>query len=153
GLRPCRDRTISPEATMASLELRSERYRLIFRYGGRKFQYALKTTDQKEAEGCLARLEENLRLLERGRLQLPPDADLPTFLLSDGKVTTKPQITGTVLTLEELFKQYVEVHSNGALERNSLDTVEMHIRHLCRTLGGSFAVVRLRQNDLQSHLN
>jgi PleD family two-component response regulator len=48
---------------MASLEIRSERYRIIFRYGGQKFHHSLKTTDRKEAEGCLARLEENLRLL------------------------------------------------------------------------------------------
>jgi integrase len=137
---------------MASLELRSERYRIVFRYGGQKFQHSLKTTDPKEANGCLARLEENLRLLERGRLQLPPDADLPTFLLSDGKVAAKPQVVTTVLTLDALCQRYVEVHSNGAMERNSLDTVEMHLRHFRRTLGDDFVVSRLRQDDLQSHL-
>src|SRR2546423_10071620 len=75
------------EATkMASLEFRSNRYRLGFRFGGKKYQHPLKTSNQREAEGCLGRLEENLRLLERGRLELPPDADLADFLLSDGKV-------------------------------------------------------------------
>ena len=59
----------------------------------------------------------------------------PTFLLSDGKVASKPQIVSSVLTLEALCQRYVEVHSNGAMERNSLDTVEMHLRHFRRTLG------------------
>jgi hypothetical protein len=70
---------------MASLERRSERFRIVFRFAGRKFQHALKTSKEGEARSCLARLEENLRLLERGRLVLPPAADLPTFLLSDGQ--------------------------------------------------------------------
>lgn len=137
---------------MASLEKRAERFRIVFRFDGQKFQHPLKTTDSKEAEGCLARLEENLRLLERGRLQLPPDADLPTFLLSDGRVAAKPQLATAVLTLEEICKRYVEVHSNGAMEKNSLDTVEMHLRHFRRTLGDGFAAQRLRQDDLQAHL-
>jgi hypothetical protein len=59
---------------MASLELRSDRFRIVFRVGGKKLHASLKTTDQREAEGCLARLEENLRLMERGRLVPPPDA-------------------------------------------------------------------------------
>jgi integrase len=137
---------------MASLETRSGRYRIAFRHGGRKFHYSLKTADRKEAEGSLARLEENLRLLERGRLQPPPDADLPTFLLSDGKASAKPQVGAAVLTLQGLCERYAAVHSNGAMERNSLDTVEMHLRHFRRTLGDAFAVGRLRQDDLQSHV-
>ncbi len=48
---------------MASLELRSDRFRIVFRIGGKKLHASLKTTDQREAEGCLARLEENLRLM------------------------------------------------------------------------------------------
>ncbi len=74
---------------MASLELRSDRFRIVFRIGGKKLYASLKTTDRKEAEGCMARLEENLRLVERGRLIPPPDADIPTFLLSDGKVAER----------------------------------------------------------------
>ena len=66
---------------MASLELRSNRYRIVFRFAGATFQTPLKTTDAKEASACLSRLAENLRLVEWGRLVPPPDADLPTFLL------------------------------------------------------------------------
>ena len=51
--------------SMASLEYRGNRYRVAFRLGGQKFQVAVKAKDTREAEACLARLEENLRLVER----------------------------------------------------------------------------------------
>ncbi len=35
---------------MASLELRSGRYRIVFRFGGQKFHHSLGTTDRTEAE-------------------------------------------------------------------------------------------------------
>lgn len=72
---------------MASLERRSDRFRLVFRFGGRKFQYPLGTHDEREALSCLHRLEENLRLLNRGRLELPAGADVPTYRMSDGKLS------------------------------------------------------------------
>lgn len=39
------------------------------------------------------------------------------------------------------------------MEANSLETVEMHLRHFRRTLGDGFAVARIKQDDLQGHLN
>ena len=136
---------------MASLELRSDRFRIVFRVGGKKLHASLKTTDQREAEGCLARLEENLRLMERGRLVPPPDADIPTFLLSDGKVAEKLHLPEQGLTLEAVVRRYVDVHSNGAMEENSLQTVE--IRHFTESLGAAFAINRLRQDNLQAHID
>ena len=109
---------------MASLELRSNRYRIVFRIGGKKLHCSLKTTDQREAEGCLVRFEENLRLLERGRLVPPADADIGTFLLSDGKVSEKFKLPEEqALTLDGVIRRYIEVHSNGAMESSSLQTV------------------------------
>lgn len=70
------------------LEKRSGRFRIVFRFDGQKYPHALNTDDFAEAEGCRIRLEENLRLLERGRLELPPEVDLPVFLLSDGMLNS-----------------------------------------------------------------
>src|SRR5262245_36642901 len=61
---------------MASLEQRGSKFRLVFRYGGQKYQHPLKTHDPTEAEECRCRLEENLRLLRRGRLALPAGSHL-----------------------------------------------------------------------------
>src|SRR5438128_1653006 len=77
---------------MASLEKRGDTYRAKFRYGGRQFSCSLKTGELKDAQSLLGRLEENLALLERGRLELPPGADLGLFLLSDGKLNRKPVV-------------------------------------------------------------
>ena len=80
--------TILREGTnMASLELRGNRYRVVFRLTRRKYQHPLNTDDARKAEAALVRLEENLELLRRGRLE-PPKYwdDLPFYLLSDGKL-------------------------------------------------------------------
>ena len=137
---------------MASLERRGQNYRIIFRFGSRKFHCSLKTADLREAEGCLGRLEENLRLLERGRLQLPADVDLPTFLLSDGRLAAKPQLPAGDATLAEIERQYIGVHSHGALEANTLQTVAIHLQHFRRALGDNLPVCRLQQTNLQAYL-
>lgn len=73
------------------MELRGRGCRIGFRLGGQKHQVAVKSADRKEAEACLARLEENLRLVERGRLTIPDGADVGLFLLSDGKLDRRVQ--------------------------------------------------------------
>lgn len=70
---------------MAWLERRGKRFRVVFRFQDQRFLAVLKATDAKEAEACRGRVEENLRLVERGRLTVPDGADLGLFLLSDGK--------------------------------------------------------------------
>src|SRR3954469_13662645 len=82
-----------PGGMMASIEQRGGRYRLVFRHGGQKFQHPLKTADRAEADACRTRLEEGIRLLERGRIDPPPPgADLAIYLLSDGKLNGTPQV-------------------------------------------------------------
>jgi hypothetical protein len=78
---------------MAWLEQRGQMYRLSFRYDGKLYRHSLRTTDEEEAGACLSRLEEGIRLLERGGLEPPaPGADLALYLLSEGKVSAKPEI-------------------------------------------------------------
>ena len=69
---------------MAWLELEaSGQYHVAFRLGKRKFKRSLPTANQSDAEAACVRVEENLRLVERGRLDIPANADIATFLLSD----------------------------------------------------------------------
>ena len=74
---------------MASLEQRGNRFRVIFRLGGAKHHVGVKAADRKEAEAGLVRLEENLRLVERGRLVVPEGADVGLYLISDGRLEQK----------------------------------------------------------------
>ena len=98
---------------MAWLEQRGDTFRIAFRFRGEKFRVNLKATEPKEANGCLSRLEENLRLVERGRLDVPPGADLGLFLISDGKLE-KPVELVRAVRLSELFQTYQTEFTVGA---------------------------------------
>ena len=90
---------------MAWLERRGERFRVVFRFRSQKYHVNLKATDPKDADACLARLEENLRLVERGRLAVPAGADLGLFLLSDGRLE-QPVALVRPVRLAEMFETY-----------------------------------------------
>ena len=57
------------------------------------------------------------------------------------------------ITLGELKEKFIEAHSAGAMEKNSLETVAMHLRHLIKTLGINFSVQTLNLARLQEHVN
>ena len=122
-----------PEAPMSSLEQRRPgQYHLVFRFGG-TVQKALKTTQTDVAEAARVRLDENLRLVAAGRLIIPEGADIPTFLLSDGKLNGKPKLPSP-LTLSKLFQEYLDHLPDGAMESNSLYTAKVHMAHFERVL-------------------
>ena len=95
-------------------------FKVAFRFGGKRYKRALDTKDRNEANQIAARLEENIRLVERGRLALPEDVDLPTFLLSDGKLAQAPK-PPEVVTLDDLFDRYRAAHA-GTHEQTTRDT-------------------------------
>ena len=59
-------------------------YQIAFRFAGRKFKRSLDTTNPQLAEKSRLRLEENLRLVEQGRLDIPDGVDVAEYLLYDG---------------------------------------------------------------------
>ena len=52
------------------------RYHVAFRFAGQKLKKSLRTSDLPTAEARLHQLEENIRLLEKGRIELPDDVDV-----------------------------------------------------------------------------
>jgi hypothetical protein len=127
---------------MASLELQKGRYRVVFRYGGEKFQRALETDDLKKAKAAKVRIEENLELLRRGRLAYNPQTDdLVTLLLSDGKLNA-PHQAKKRLTLGEFFEEYQARRPPGK-EGSTAYTENIHIAHLLRLLGAKTALVEV----------
>ena len=70
---------------MATIERRSNRFRLIFYQLGRRYAASLKTTNQREADAIAGSVERTLQLLEQRVLAIPDGADLVTFVLSGGK--------------------------------------------------------------------
>ena len=137
---------------MASLEPRYGRFRIVFRYGDKKYHHALGTSDRQEAEACRLRLEENLRFLERGRLQLPPGADLAVFLLSDGKINSEPIIEKSA-TLGELFDRYMKELPEGVKEANTRYIESIHLRHLRKILKSRTPVTSITTGSLQHYVD
>lgn len=63
----------------------SPNFYIRFRFAGRAFRRSLKCRNRKEAIAALGRVEETLRLIERGSILMPPEADPATFILSGGR--------------------------------------------------------------------
>jgi hypothetical protein len=122
-----------------------------FRLGRTKFKRSLKTIDIDEAEGRLARLKENIRLIESGRLVLPEHPDPAAFLLSDGKLNDTARVAER-LALSQLIERYRAALPEGALEPESLRIAELHIRHFVRVLGIRKELADMDLDDLQHYV-
>lgn len=132
----------------------SGNFKICFRWGGKKKRKSLPTADPKTAQATLLRFEENLALLERGRLELPASGDIMTFLLSDGKLSESPRTNvKRPLTLGDVVTRYLSALGNGSVEANSLDTIRLHLEHFRTKLGESFCIKVLATADLQDYID
>jgi integrase len=130
----------------------SKNYHLCFRFGGKKYRRTLDTDNTKSAEATRLRFEENLVLLERGRFELPPDADLITFLLSDGKLAAPPVVATSPL-LGDVFDRYLATCGNGSMEPTSLEMLVLHLKQIRKKFGESFKLHDLASSHLQEYVN
>jgi integrase len=137
---------------MASLEKRGQRFRIAFRIGGRKHHISIKTTDPSEANSCLNRLAENLRLVERGRLNIPDGADVGLFLLSDGKLN-RPVEVKKVVSLGDMIGHYLVTFTTGAKESNTRKTEGIHFRHVKRVIGVTTPLSDVTNATIQNYVN
>lgn len=136
---------------MASLENRNGSYRVVFRFAGRRYSRSLDTTRLTEARAALARLEDNLRRLALGLCSLPDGADLPLFLLSDGRLVAKPS-PAAIQTLRELIECYFASIPEGNLESSTLYGMHIHAKHLQRMLGTNTLVTSLTAVHIQEYI-
>ena len=127
-------------------------YHVSFRFAGRKFKRSLETKSESRAQEMAGRIQENIRLVERGVLTIPPGADIPTFLVSDGKVVGPIELP-TVTTLGELLGRYEKAIGGGAVEDSTLYTIRIHSKHLKRILGENMDVRALTRDHLQEYIN
>jgi integrase len=122
--------------------------RIHFRYCGRQYQKSLKTSDPKEAEGTKGRVEDTLRAIENGWLEVPTDADIWYFLRSQGKMDKKPELA-QVVTLGELFKWYFDQQPPNGKEANTLATEHIHAEHVLQLMGRKTPLLSIRGRELQ----
>jgi hypothetical protein len=129
----------------------SQNFKVCFRFRGRAYKKAIKTKARSEAEIILGGVTRTLFRIEQNLLELPPGAEIVTFVMSDGKETEKQSVQKAV-TLQELIDQYISACSIGSMEDNSLATVKLHLRHFVQTFGKEFAIDDLTLGDLQGHV-
>lgn len=138
---------------MASIEQtdKSPNFFIRFRYQGRNINRSLGTPNRKTATAIRLRVEETLRLIETGRIAVPPGADHVEFVLSDGRLT-RPAAQPKPLGLSLFFKTYLERMPAGRKEANTLRGEEIHVRHFKRHLGANRQVQTVTKSDLQEYV-
>ncbi len=137
---------------MSWLEERGGQFHLGVRLGAQKLKRSLQTSDREEAEDIQKRFDRRLKLVEKGDLAIPPDADPITFLISDGKLTT-PVSVSPGMRLGVLCTRYLAEIPAESLEKNSAYTIGIHFNHIRRVLGDNLRVDRLVFADLQKYVD
>ena len=137
---------------MAWLEKRGGRFRVAFRYGGKKYHHELQTESEREANALVGRVDENLILMERGKLDPPTDGNLALFLISDGKIAEKPKIEES-LPVALFFRRYTAEFTEGAKEANTRYTETIHVKHLERIIGRRTGIRSVTTAVLQTYID
>jgi integrase len=138
---------------MASLEQRyGGRYRIVFCWQGKRRYHSLGKVAERDAESCLVRLEESLRFVERGLLEIPPGADLGRFLVSGGKLDRKPALKASV-SFGELLTRYQAEHPDGVKETSTRLTESIHIGHLLRIIDTKLPAQAITTETLQGYVS
>lgn len=137
---------------MATIEKRGNQFRVVFWFRGERFSRSLRTTNEREALSRLARLDDNLRRFELGLLTPPDDADLTTFLLSDGRSVARPSLRG-IRTLDQLLNAYFKAIPVDSIEPLTISGMEIHAAHLRRLLGAKLQIQSLELVDLQGYVS
>jgi hypothetical protein len=126
-----------------------------FRYGGLKFKKSLRTRDARTATARMHRVDENIRLVDCGRLAVPEEADLGTFLLSDGKLNGAKRATQKrkLRTLRQFADAFLASIPEGSLERSTIRGMGTHLKHLRRVMGASLTLPSVQLEDLQRYVD
>ena len=105
--------------------------RVFFRYGGRQWNRVLKAKSARAAGALCETIDQTIADLERGRLSLPPDVDVVTFMISGGAVTqtTSPAPPAKTVMLGDLFDQF-RAEPPPHLESSTRRMQEIHFRRI-----------------------
>jgi hypothetical protein len=140
---------------VASLQKKVDSWHLQFLYKNQRRTWVLGKVDDREASAMRAKVEERLMRIRQGFLTVPPGMDIVDFLAGDGKPPEQqPPKNGPsgATTFAELRDAYLKSHGNGTVEKNTFDTIKLHLSHFATTLGEGFPAAALTFADLQRHV-
>ncbi|MDA7980770.1 MAG: site-specific integrase [Pirellulales bacterium] len=129
-------------------------FHVSFRYAGQRFKKSLRTKDERDATARLHRIDENIRLVESGRLVPPDDADLGSFLLSDGRLNGRniERPKKRLRRLSDFALAFLAAVPPGSLEESTVAGMRTHLGHLKRSLGATFDLPCIELGDLQTYI-
>ena len=138
---------------MASLHKddRTGNWIIMFRWAGKQFRRSCETKNKKEAGGIKARIEDTIRLLKLVRVEIPDDADRGVWIMSDGKLTSKPKRSSDrPHRLGEVCEGYLA--DQLAKADNTVACEGIHVGHLKRILGASTQLDTITLNVIQGYV-
>lgn len=137
---------------MAGLQHRNGSFRILFRYHGKQHAFTLGDVSKHEAEAKAAQVDYLLMRLKQQLAVLPPGVGILEFVERDGRVLLPAAPEIQKISLSKLRETYLAAHE-ASLEGNTLKCLQIHFRHLERTLGAAFCVSDLHLLDLQEYVN
>jgi integrase len=140
---------------MASLQQRNGSFRFIFRHRGKQHFVTIGKVSREEAEAKAAQVAYLLMRLKQRLIDLPAGVDIVDFVSNDGKPTVPPagnNVVARALTLAAFRDRYFQTHQES-LEERTLDTAQLHFKHLVRILGADFPIRELTLADLQGYVD
>lgn len=138
---------------MATLQLRSDSYRILFCYHGKRHTFTLGEVPQDEAEKKVEQVEYLLMRLKQGYVHIPPGVAITDFVAHDGNVPEAVVASPEQIAFTGFRKRYLDTYRDGGMESDSLHTVEIHLGHFEKSLGQRFVLQELTLGDLQQHVN
>ena len=140
---------------MASLQQRNGSFRFIFRHRGKQHFVTIGKVSREEAEAKAAQVQYLLMRLKQRLIDLPAGVDIVDFVSNDGKPPIPPAgdtIVAKALTLAAFRDRYFQTHQES-LEERTLNTAQLHFKHLVRILGADFPIRDLTLADLQGYVD
>jgi len=138
---------------MASVAFNDGKARIFFRFAGRQYNRTVPVKSQRAADALCETVDETIADLERGRLTLPPDADVAAFLISGGSLVKGRErvTTPKVLTLADVIDRY-RTDAPNHLEASTRQIQETHFRRLLEVFPAK-AIESLGASAAQSYIS
>ena len=135
---------------MAALrqDKRSNKWCLRFRYAGEEYNRSCRTSNHSVAQRILGTVEDTIERLQTGRLEIPDDVDVGSWIVSGGKVVKKR--IERQLSLSEICTQYTADQRQKAA--STLYQESTHIGHFERILRPSIPLSDITLQKLKKYV-
>ncbi|WP_020476154.1 tyrosine-type recombinase/integrase [Zavarzinella formosa] len=142
---------------MASLQKKGDSFYCQFLHLGKRHTFTVGVVSPEEAEAKARQVEYLLMRLKQRLTTLPHGCDIVTYVQQDGKpseaIPTLPEARRQVVTLGHLRDRYLAAIGNGAVEANTLYTINIHFAHLTTALADGLPVGEIDRDKLQGYVN